>query len=200
MLATSTVQLQDTPQSTTDKAQNDKDEQEDVKTEKCHFQVRATARPAAFSAEEVKDMMVFLQDGSLRLRHKQESDPHPFTDYFLPYPDTAYDDLVTTIDKQNMLNWVYVDKLSYPLTYGIRAKAQPHLTVPMKLIRVDGDDRLTFDKFEGFRAVEEASGDWALRFHKDDNGLRGKVPLNSKVTEIELVRIPAKKVPGNSSV
>lgn len=198
MLATSTIQLQDTAQSTTDKAQSNKDEQEDIKTEKCHFQVRATARTAANRAAEVKDMMVFLQNGSLRLRHRSEGDLHPFTGYFLPYPDTAYDGLVTTINRENMLNWVYVDKSSYALKYGVRADAQPHLTVPMKLIHAGDEDRLTFNKFEGFLAVEEESGNWALRFDKEDNGLQGKVPPNTKVTEIELLRIAAESADEDS--
>lgn len=191
MLATSTIQLQDTAQSTTDKARNGQDDAPDLKTEKCHLQVRASARTVTSRKEEVKDMMVFLKDGSLRLRHKDEADLHPFTGYFLPYPDTAYDGLVTTINSENMLNWAYVDKNSYALKYGVRAEAQPHLTVPMKLIHVGDESRLTFNKFEGFLAVEESPGDWAVWFDKDDNGLRGKVSPNTKVTEIELVRVTA---------
>jgi hypothetical protein len=84
--------------------------------------------------EDVRDMMEVLQNGSLRLRPKQDNGLYPFTGYFLPYPDTGYDGLVMTINNENMLHWVYVDKESHALKYGIRAQAQPHLIVPMKLV------------------------------------------------------------------
>ena len=67
MLGTSTIQLQDTPQDTTDKVQKGQD---NIKTEKCHLQVRATARTMASRKEDVRDMMEVMQNGSLRLHPK----------------------------------------------------------------------------------------------------------------------------------
>jgi hypothetical protein len=63
-----------------------------------------------------------------------------------------------------MLNWVSMDKKSHALKYGVRAEAQLHLTVPMKRVRSDGEHQLAFN---GFVAVAEAPGDWALYFDKE---------------------------------
>jgi hypothetical protein len=48
---------------------------------------------------------------------------HPFAGYFLPYPDTTppYEGLVSTItDEAPVMNWIYVDKETYEVKYGVR--------------------------------------------------------------------------------
>ncbi|KKY24785.1 hypothetical protein UCRPC4_g02315 [Phaeomoniella chlamydospora] len=111
---------------------------------------------------------------------------HPFAGYYLPYPDAKYEGLVTTISEEiPMLNWTYVDKDTYNVRYGVRADAQSHLTGPWNCTRQDR--RMTFESWEGFVAVEEEENLWAVRFDRDDNGLRGKVS-GKRVLEIELTR------------
>ena len=73
--------------------------------------------------------------------------------------------------------------------HGIRSEAQSQLTGPMSLAFCpDGEKRLSFEGWEGFVAVEEEPGQWALYFDKDDNGLRDKA-TGKPVVEIELVRM-----------
>lgn len=85
-----------------------------------------------------------------------------------------------------MLNWIYVDKDTYELKYGVRADAQPHITGPFDCTRQDR--RMTLEKWEGFVAVEEFPGIWALYFDRDDDGLVTKVPMGTRVLEVELTR------------
>ena len=115
---------------------------------------------------------------------------HPFTGYFLPYPERGFDGVVTTIDKENMLNWIYVDAGTQEVKYGVRKVADAHLTGPMALqSQADGERRILFQGWEGFVVVEEEEGLWALYFDKSDDGLKGKLQdRNLKVTEVELVR------------
>ena len=112
---------------------------------------------------------------------------YPFSGYFLPYPDSEYEGLVTTInDDPPMLNWIYVDRETYEVKYGVRADAQEHLTGPFDCTKQDR--RMTLEGWEGFVAVEEIPGVWALYYDQDDDGLRSKVPLGTRVLEVELTR------------
>ncbi|PHH90548.1 hypothetical protein CDD83_3353 [Cordyceps sp. RAO-2017] len=47
---------------------------------------------------------------------------------------------------------------------------------------------MTLEGWEGFVAVEEFPGIWALYFDRDDDGLVGKVPMGTRVLEVELTR------------
>ncbi|KIW14339.1 hypothetical protein PV08_07121 [Exophiala spinifera] len=114
---------------------------------------------------------------------------HPFAGYYLPYPDSGYEGLVSTIsDNPPMLNWIYVDKKTYEVKYGLRVDAQPNITGPFDCTRQDR--RMTLQGWEGFVAVEEqeSPGVWALYFDGDDDGLKSKVPRGTRVLEIELWR------------
>ena len=129
-------------------------------------------------------------------------DLHPFTGYFLPYPDRASvwrekgflkgEGMVTTIsDDPPFLNWVYVDCDTYEVKYGVRAESDPHRAGPFDCTKIDR--RLTFEGWEGFIAVEEeeGSGLWALYFDCDDDGLRGGERVGSKgkrMLEVEIWR------------
>lgn len=47
---------------------------------------------------------------------------------------------------------------------------------------------MTFEGWEGFVAVEDYPGMWALYFDRDDDGLATKVPMGTRVLEVELTR------------
>ncbi|KAG8411705.1 hypothetical protein J3458_015292 [Metarhizium acridum] len=112
---------------------------------------------------------------------------HLFAGYYLPYPDSAYEGLVSTISNDPpMLNWIYVDKNTHEVKYGERSAAQGHITGPFDCTRQDR--RLTLEGWEGFAAVEESPGIWALYFDRDDDGLITKVPVGTRVLEVELYR------------
>ncbi|KIW62336.1 hypothetical protein PV04_10517 [Phialophora macrospora] len=112
---------------------------------------------------------------------------HPFAGYYLPYPDSNYEGLVSTIaDDPPVLNWIYVDKTTHEVKYGVRVDAQTHVTGPFDCTRQDR--RMTLEGWEGFVVVEEEPGLWALYFDRDDDGLRGKVGRGVRVLEVELWR------------
>jgi hypothetical protein len=112
---------------------------------------------------------------------------YSFSGYFLPYPDSEYEGLVSTIsDEPPILNWIYVDKNTYEVKYGVRADAQENITGPFDCTKQDR--RLTLENWEGFCAVEELPGIWSLYYDRDDNGLKSKVPMGTRVLEVELTR------------
>lgn len=120
-----------------------------------------------------------------------EEEGHLFAGYFFPYPDKKWgrkgDGYVSTIsDDPPQLNWVYVDKDTYEVKFGLRVDAEPHIVGPWNCTPID--KRLTFDGWEGFCVVEEKENMWALYFDVDDDGLEAKVGLHKRVMEIELTR------------
>ncbi|KAI1632933.1 hypothetical protein F4809DRAFT_652910 [Biscogniauxia mediterranea] len=148
-------------------------------------------------SRDIDGKLVVLKDNKLYittsapLPEDEESVPpgngYPFSGYYLPYPDSQYEGLVSTIcDEPPMLNWIYVDKNTYEVKYGVRADAQEHLTGPFDCTKQDR--RMTLEGWEGFAAVEEFPGIWALYFDRDDDGLLTKVPMGTRVLEVELTR------------
>jgi hypothetical protein len=112
---------------------------------------------------------------------------HPFSGYYLPYPDTEYEGLVSTITSAApVMNWIYIDRSTYQVKYGVRPDAQPNLNGPWDCTRQDR--RLTFEGWEGFVAVREEDGSWALYFDRDDDGMVGKLGEGRVVLEVELRR------------
>ena len=116
---------------------------------------------------------------------------HPFAGYYLPYRDAGHEGLVSTITNvPPVLNWIYVDKDTYEVKYGVRLDAQPNITGPFNCTRQDR--RLTIEGWEGFVAVKEEGekGEqlWALYYDRDDDGLRGKLGFGRTVLEVELRR------------
>ncbi|KAH8816625.1 hypothetical protein F5884DRAFT_853060 [Xylogone sp. PMI_703] len=162
-------------------------------------------------ATDVNGGTIVLKDGKLYAttvnpKAKFSADTHPeadserpnqfghlFAGYFFPYPEKKWgkggDGYVTTIaDDPPQLNWVFVDKDTYEVRYGLRKDAEEHLVGPWTCTPIDR--RLTFDGWEGFMVVETErdSGIWQLYFDVDDDGLDEKVPLDKRVMEIELTR------------
>ncbi|KAL0934659.1 uncharacterized protein CTRU02_211458 [Colletotrichum truncatum] len=113
---------------------------------------------------------------------------HPFEGYYIPYPESRYAGLVTTITHEApIMNWVFVDPVTYALRFGVRAVADGNLTGPFDCTRQDR--RLTFCGWEGFCAVLEDSGVWGLYFDRDGDGLRKMFGQEGRVViEIELIR------------
>lgn len=109
--------------------------------------------------------MVVLQDKKLYVEHagcESLAYAHPFQGYYLPHPQNQSrwkgagwkgEGMVTTINEDNMLNWVYVDADTYELKHGIRVEAQDHLTGPWDCTQIDR--RVTFEGWEGFVLVQE---------------------------------------------
>jgi hypothetical protein len=116
---------------------------------------------------------------------------HLFAGYFFPYPDKNWgkrgDGYVSTIaDDPPQLNWIYVDKDTYEVKYGLKVDTIDQHVGPWNCTPIDR--RLTFDGWEGFTVVEEEEDVWALYFDMDDDGLEEKVPLDKRIMEIELTR------------
>lgn len=94
--------------------------------------------------------------------------------------------MVTTIsDDPPQLNWVYMDALSCELKYGLRVDAEPNVVGPWTVTPVER--RTIFEGWEGFMAVKEECGNWAIYFDYNDDGLTGFADGKQKM-EIELTR------------
>ncbi|KAI1798820.1 hypothetical protein F4811DRAFT_569136 [Daldinia bambusicola] len=172
-----------------------KNKREEHRARRCNLVVSCVKQ--SIRSRDINGKLVVLKDNKLYITTGDSSTGdegtntvnagHPFAGYYLPYPDKPYEGLVSTIsDDPPMLNWIYVDKDTYEVKYGVRADAQPHITGPFDCTRQDR--RMTLEGWEGFAAVEEFPGIWALYFDRDDDGLTTKVPMGTRVLEVELTR------------
>ncbi len=98
-----------------------------------------------------------------------ESQGHLLAGYFFPYPESKWgrrgEGYVSTIsDDPPQLNWIFVDRNTYEVKYGLRVEAEGHHVGPWNVSPIDR--RLTFDGWEGFIVVEE---------DVDGSGEEGKV-------------------------
>ena len=105
---------------------------------------------------------------------------------FLPYPDTKYSGLVSSISEDPpVMNWIYVDRDTFEVKFGTRPYAEHNLNGPFDCTREER--RLNFGGWEGFMLVKE--GDfWALYFDRNNDDLKGKVAEGAVVLEVELLR------------
>ncbi|KAI0580220.1 hypothetical protein PtrSN002B_005311 [Pyrenophora tritici-repentis] len=165
-----------------------KEKREEHRARRCNL--IATCVKSSARSREINGRQVVLRNGKLWIdAGTPDGSPlgHPYAGYYLPYPDTKYEGLVTTItDVAPIMNWVYIDKTTCEAKYGVRADAQPNLTGPFDCTRQDR--RLTFDGWEGWCAVEEAPGLWGLYFDLFDDGLKSVVQPGTRVLEVELGR------------
>ncbi|GME57175.1 hypothetical protein GTA08_BOTSDO09442 [Neofusicoccum parvum] len=172
-----------------------KEKREEHRARRCNLIVGCVR--TSLKGREINGKKIVLRDSKLYIdvgntSESDESAGHPFAGYYLPYPDSEYEGLVSTITHvAPILNWIYIDKDTYEVKYGVRDNAQPHLTGPFDCTRQDR--RLTFEDWEGFVAVEETPTIWSLYFDRDDNGLKGKVERSKKVLEVVLTRQERKK-------
>ncbi|KAI1481039.1 hypothetical protein F4774DRAFT_408477 [Daldinia eschscholtzii] len=172
-----------------------KNKREEHRARRCNLVVSCVKQ--SIRSRDINGKLVVLKDNKLYITTGDSSSEdnntntantgHPFAGYYLPYPDKSYEGLVSTIsDDPPMLNWIYVDKDTYEVKYGVRADAQDHITGPFDCTRQDR--RMTLEGWEGFVAVEEYPGIWALYFDRDDDGLTTKIPMGTRVLEVELTR------------
>ncbi|KAH7145786.1 hypothetical protein B0J13DRAFT_554128 [Dactylonectria estremocensis] len=172
-----------------------KSKREEHRARRCNLVV-SCVKPSIRS-RDINNKLIVLKDSKLYIANEHPlynhdsknnvSKGYPFSGYFLPYPDSEYEGLVSTIsDDPPMLNWIYVDKDTYAVKYGVRAEAQEHITGPFDCTKQDR--RMTLEGWEGFCAVEELPGIWSLFYDRDDNGLKNKVPMGTRVLEVELTR------------
>jgi hypothetical protein len=167
--------------------------QAEWKTEKCHMKCRPTARTPDDRKDMFTDSQVVLRDGKLYAQlSSYEGDPnHPFSGYYLPYPDSNFEGLVSTIsDNPPQLNWIYFDTGSSQIRHGLRVEAERGLPGPWGArVCSNGEIRFLMENWEGFIGVEtEEPGLWSLCFDRYDDGLRGKVKGDVRTVELELIR------------
>lgn len=172
-----------------------KNKREEHRARRCNLAVSCVK--ASIRSRDINNKLIVLKDNKLYIANEHplyNHDPknniskgYSFSGYFLPYPDTEYEGLVSTIcDEPPILNWIYVDRKTHEVKYGVRADAQENITGPFDCTKQDR--RLTLEGWEGFCAVEELPGIWALYYDRDDNGLKTKVPMGTRVLEVELTR------------
>lgn len=190
MTATSVLQLQSQAENTKEKGTD-----AEWKTDKAHMRCRATVRTADDRKELFKGSRVVLREGKLyvQLSSYKGKHNHPFSGYYLPYPDSNFDGLVSTIsDNPPQLNWIYLDTKSAisQICHGLRKEAELGLTGAWGArVLADGEKRYLFENWEGFVAVEsDEPGLWSLCFDRYDDGLKGKLEDGQRTVEVELIR------------
>ncbi len=165
-----------------------KEKREEHRARRCNLIV--TCVKSSQRSREINGRPVVLRDGKVWIDSGTDDESlqgHPYAGYYLPYPDSKYEGLVTTItDVAPILNWLYVDRDTQEVKYGVRVDAQPNITGPFDCTRQDR--RLTLEGWEGWCAVEEAPSLWALYFDVGDDGLSSKIAPGTRVLEIELWR------------
>ena len=140
-----------------------------------------------------------------------ESPLHPFTGFYLNFqPEKAKQDMFERLNKPPMvrglvstisadpptLNWVYVERRTLELKYGSREQAKGHILGPFDW--TDDEVGLQIEGWEGFVAVEEEKGLWAVYYDRDDDGLKDIVSgkrvlrcsLERRVIEEEVEEVP----------
>ncbi|OAL02101.1 hypothetical protein IQ06DRAFT_131340 [Phaeosphaeriaceae sp. SRC1lsM3a] len=187
MTATSVLGLQEKAESTRDNAQAE------WKTEKCHLRCRPTLRSPEDRKELFTSNKIVLRDGKLYIQlssYKGEPN-HPFTGYYLSYPDSNFDGLVSTIsDNPPQLNWIYLDPKTLQVCHGLRVEADHGLPGPWDgKVCSDGEIRFLMENWEGFMGVEtEEPGLWSLCFDRQNNGMQDQIPEGMRAVELELIR------------
>ncbi|KAH7093455.1 hypothetical protein FB567DRAFT_557365 [Paraphoma chrysanthemicola] len=163
------------------------------KEEKCHMRCRPTARTPDDRKELFASNRIVLCNGKLyvELSTYDGKSKHPFSGYYLPYPDSNFEGLVSTIsDSPPQLNWIYLDTGSAEIRHGLRVEAEKGLTGPWGARVVsNGEIRFLMENWEGFIAVEtDEPGLWSLCFDRYDDGLKGKIKESQRTVEVELIR------------
>ncbi|KAI9811741.1 MAG: hypothetical protein M1827_005286 [Pycnora praestabilis] len=206
MMATAVPTVVGVNEATRSTKDREKREEREERCRKCHLiaEIEEGGRYSEEVKRSVNEKGVVLRDGKLylespdstpaqRLPHPENGEQtsiHRFTGYFVPFPETKYHGLVSTITKEPpMLNWIYIDASTSELRYGIRDKTQGHLVGPWDW--TDDERYLTLEGWEGIVAVEEDDGGWGLYFDREDD--RRGLPQGQKVVEISLKRVPVKQ-------
>ncbi len=166
---------------------------------KFHVDVSVDAASQKGRGAELNNYIVTLRKDKLWIEAKspitrlpEDVAHHPFTGFYLAYPDDnrSYTrGLVSTISVDPpMLNWIYVDKDTQEVKYAARSGSIEHHVGSFDWTSEEGPDScITLDDWEGFMAVQEADGQWALYFDTNDDGLK-KVKKGRKTVEVSLMR------------
>ena len=125
-------------------------------------------------------------------------DPHPFTGFYIMYPDDDRDPaqrgLVSTISVDPpVLNWIYCDKDTSELRYGNRTTSLEHVVGPWDWTDDEDHEGVLLEEWEGFVAVEEKPTKdglkWAVYFDRWDDDLNaGKKVAGKDRLQISLER------------
>lgn len=150
-------------------------------------------------AKSLHGAMITLHDDKLWIEAKDAEtklpvagSSHPFTGFYIAYPDDnrGYTrGLVSTISVDPpMLNWIYVDKDTFEVKYSNRSGSIAHHVGDYDwTAEATENSCITLDGWEGFVAVEDSEGRWALHFDWNDDGLKSKREPR-KAVEIRLQR------------
>lgn len=170
---------------------------EEHRTRRCNLTVTLVRHSPTYSPR-FNGARIVIHNGKLWIDTRPvitaaEEPLHPYTGYFLAYPDDKAsfwreqgfakgEGMVTTISDEQppFLHWVYVDRNTGEVKHGIRRDAEPHVVGPWDVTKIDR--RLTCEGWEGFVAVQEEDGShlWALYFDRADNGLRGEGKIGNE--------------------
>ncbi|KAK3049679.1 hypothetical protein LTR09_009101 [Extremus antarcticus] len=166
---------------------------------KFHLDVVVDPGAGRGKGAELNGTIVTLRDDKMWIEAKSpitrlplEMSHHPFTGFYVAYPD---DDrpytrgLVSTISVDPpMLNWIYIDKDTLEMKYASRSGSIAHHVGSYDWTSEEPENsRITFDEYEGFLAVEEKDGQWALYFDMNDDGLK-EHKKGRKTVEVSLQR------------
>ncbi|KAK3064580.1 hypothetical protein LTS18_005949 [Coniosporium uncinatum] len=164
---------------------------------KFHIDVFCEANSPA--RKQVHGTIITVHDDKVWLSPKDPSTKlpvagsgHPFTGFYIGYPDEERNPpergLVSTISVDPpVLNWIYADKETFELKYGNRTASIKHIVGPWDW--TEDEAGVMLEGWEGFVAVEEEVGQWALYFDKNDNMLNsGKMVAGKKVLQVSLER------------
>ncbi|PGG97281.1 hypothetical protein AJ79_09267 [Helicocarpus griseus UAMH5409] len=147
-------------------------------------------------AKELQGRRVVLRDNKVFLDSPTPTarsiPSHTAQAFYVTYPPD--DDkrerglgLVSTIAVDPpMLNWIYVDKDTLEVKYGNRTQSREHLVGPWDW--TEDETGVTVADLEGFMAVEEEEGVWAVYFDRFGDGLQKVRDEGKEVMEISLER------------
>lgn len=166
---------------------------------KFHVDVWVEASLRKGKAASLNNNIVTIREGKLWVeprspitRLPEDDQHHPFTGFYIAYPDDnrSYTrGLVSTISVDPpMLNWIYIDKDTYEVKHAGRSGSIEHHVGDFDWTKDSTEDScITFEEWEGFVAVEEREGEWALYFDRDDDGGK-RFKRERKVVEVHLQR------------
>ncbi|OJD19596.1 hypothetical protein AJ78_00453 [Emergomyces pasteurianus Ep9510] len=145
-------------------------------------------------AKRLQGQRVVLRDSKLYIdsptRGSCSIPSHTAEAFYISYPDDEREPtlgLVSTVSVDPpMLNWIYVDKDTFELKYGNRTQSREHLVGPWDW--TEDQIGVTVQDIEGFVAVEEEEGVWAVYFDARGDGLRWGIGRRKRVVEISLER------------
>ncbi|KAJ7606314.1 hypothetical protein B0H17DRAFT_1119707 [Mycena rosella] len=153
------------------------------------FSLRASCDAAG---KHLDGKIVVLRNRKLYLddsdpAHRTFDDGHPFSGFYLDYPDAKALGLVSTISKDPPeLNWIYADNDTLELKYGNKTASKDHIHAPWDW--TDDQGALMLEDWEGFVALEESPGVWSVNYDQDEDHLQEIHGKTRCVVEISLQR------------